>query len=162
MPCLGVRHLLLFHHHNKRESRWETSCRLPQKVWFCGSGTCRALLLSWKVDHLIKTVIALTFCSQNSLCKHTHMHICKCMLMYFCAWLGCGTTAKSKSPDLMLLLCWLLVCCSSHSRYQIRDHTLQSSTELISREGESTSWHSGCTQSHYHPPSPPLPLLQMI
>lgn len=49
------------------------------------------------------------FFNQNSLSEHMHVHICKYMFMYFCAWLGCGTTAKSKSPDLMLLLFWLLV-----------------------------------------------------
>lgn len=107
MPCLGAAHLLSFHHCNERKSKWDTSCRLPQKVWFCGPSTCSALLLSWEVDHLIETAIPLLFFNQNSFCEHMHVHICECMLVDFCAWLGCGTTEKSKSPDLMLLLCWL-------------------------------------------------------
>lgn len=109
MPCLGVGHLLPFHHRNERESKGETPGRVPQKVRFCGPGACSTLLLSWKADHLIETVNPFLFSNQNSLRERMHVHICKCTLVYFCAWLGCGTTAKSKSSDLMLLLCWLLV-----------------------------------------------------
>lgn len=77
--------------------------------------------------------------------------------MYFCALLGCGPSAKSKYPDLILLLCWSLVLLLLALHYQIRDHTLQDSAELISREGKSTSWHSGCAQSQY-PPLPSAPV----
>lgn len=46
MPSLGLGHLLSFHHRNKRESKRNTSRRLPQKVWFCGAGAYSTLLLS--------------------------------------------------------------------------------------------------------------------
>lgn len=80
-----------------------TEC-LPLWSWCCST-----LLLSWKVDNFIEMVIPHLFFNQNCLRESMHVHICECILMYFCAWLGCGTTAKSKPPDLMLLLCWLLV-----------------------------------------------------
>lgn len=82
MPCLGAAHLLSFHHCNKRESKWETSCRLPQKVWFCGPSTCSALLLSWEVDHLIETAIPLLFSI-----KIAFVSTCTCTSANVCLWI---------------------------------------------------------------------------
>lgn len=108
MPCLQLGHLLSFHIAIKESPKQRP--HTESLIWWPWCSQQTPDFLKSVLFDRISNFSFFFFFSQpkQPLWAHTHAHL-QCLLAYFCDWLGCGSTAKSKSSDLMLLPCSLLV-----------------------------------------------------
>lgn len=134
MPCLWMGHLLSFHHCSKRVQRRDlTQAPTESLIWWpwCSQQTLD-FLKSVLFDR--NSNFSLFFQPKQPLWAHEHTHL----QMYASTFLWLTWVWEYSKVQILwsnaIALC--LCSCSLCSHYQIRDHTLQGSAELISREGK--------------------------